>query len=101
MNRKQGWLIALAVAVLLLAACGPQMATPTANVDTGKQTPTAQASSPSATAPQSNPTAASLTAVPPTVVPINVADLPVDASDYRVLGKADAAVTFIEYSDFQ
>ena len=32
MKRQQGWLIALAVAALLVSACGPQMATPTPKV---------------------------------------------------------------------
>ena len=93
MNRKHGWLIALAILTLLVSACGPQMATPTTKPSAGSP-PTAAVSSPAATVPQ--PTAAQ-----PTVEPVDLSKLPVDPNDWHVLGQADAPVTIVEYSDFQ
>jgi protein-disulfide isomerase len=92
MNRKHGWLIALAIVTLLLAACGPQMATPTPKPDTGSP-PTAASASPVATAPQ--------VTAQPTVEPVDLSKLPVDPNDWHALGSPDAPVTVVEYSDFQ
>ena len=83
MYRRHIWLSVLLVAALLVAACGPEMITPTA------------------------PTEAAVV-VESTVVqeaaaedPEPTADVQVDEDDWRVLGSADAAVTIVEYSDFQ
>jgi hypothetical protein len=76
MSNRHRWLIPVTLVALLLAACGPQMTTPTAGV-------------PAATA----------TNAPPAVTPGG--DLPVDPDDWRALGAPDAPVTVIEYSDFQ
>jgi protein-disulfide isomerase len=88
MNLKRGWLIALLIAVLLVAACGPEMATPT--------------SSPTETAAESPATAVPSVEVPPTptVEPVPLSEL-VDAEDWHILGSPDAPVTIVEYSDFQ
>jgi protein-disulfide isomerase len=94
MKRRYGWLLVLVVAALLAAACGPTMATPTPNsAEGGTSTASPQPSAIAQVTPQIEATAAA-----PAVDP---ADLPVDATDYHVLGSADAPVTFIEYSDFQ
>jgi protein-disulfide isomerase len=76
MKRKHSWLLGLLVVALLVAACGPDMATPTpaAKPDEGDGS--------QATAPARG-------------------ELPVDADDWHVLGSPDAQVTIIEYSDFQ
>ena len=86
MNRKHIWLIALVVMALLVAACGPEMATPT---------PRDQAST---DAPPATAAPAGETSEPE---PVSSGDLPVDADDWHVLGPADAAATIVEYSDFQ
>jgi protein-disulfide isomerase len=75
MSNKHGWLVLMTLVALLLAACGPEMATPTAGAPA--------------------PTASNASAVPPS------GDLPVDPDDWRALGAPDAPVTVIEYSDFQ
>jgi len=93
MRKRDGWLIAVVLVALLLAACGPQMATPTP-----------EAAKPSATsegaqaAPTENAVAAGET--PQTQSPSTGGAL-VNPDDWHVLGEADAAVTIIEYSDFQ
>lgn len=92
MNRKHVWLIALLLAALLVAACGPEMATPTPGGKATSQSPTSVAVGKATTA------GAGTT---PTIRPTSSADLPVDADDWRTLGSSDAAVTLIEYSDFQ
>lgn len=91
MRKQYGWLAVLTIVALMVAACGPEMATPT----------------PSETkAPVRPPTARSTeaTAEPPTaapdVGPLSYADL-IDAEDWHVLGSPDAPVTMVEYSDFQ
>jgi hypothetical protein len=93
MNRKHGALIALAIVTLLLAACGPQMATPTTQPTAGSP-PTAPVSSPAATVPQ--PTAAQ-----PTVEPVDYAKLPVDPNDWHIIGSADAPLAIVEYAEYQ
>ena len=93
------WLLVLGLA-LLVAACGPEMSTPTPSDSV------AEASSTAAMAPVKK------TATPaqeggtvqenaPTEEPAPPADLPVDADDWHVLGSSDAPITIIEYSDFQ
>ncbi len=97
MKRRQGWLSALALAALLLAACGPQLATPTPKAaGTTPTVPVAQTPG----AQTAVPTQIAATQVP-TAVPVNPADLPVDPNDYHTIGQATAPVEFIEYSDFQ
>jgi len=85
MGKRHGWLIGLVVVALLVAACGPQMATPTpgsgpTDVDT------------------STPATGSETSESP---PAETAKLPVDPDDWHVLGSPDASVVIVEYSDFQ
>jgi protein-disulfide isomerase len=94
MGRKHGWLIVLVSLALLVAACGPQMATPTPNQDVAEASPTA------AMAPVKK-TATAVQEDEPTTEPVSSADLPVDEDDWHVLGSPDAPVTIIEYSDFQ
>jgi len=77
MKQRHSWLLGLLVLALVLAACGPDMATPTAAPE-----PTSGGEELQATA-------------PPAV------DYPVDGDDWHVLGEPDAPVTMIEYSDFQ
>jgi hypothetical protein len=95
MKRQQGWLIALAVAALLVSACGPQMATPTPKVAQAGPTATGLGQETTATA------VAVPTQAQPTAKPLDVTKLPVDENDWHAIGPADAAVTVIEYSDFQ
>jgi protein-disulfide isomerase len=95
MGKRFGWLVVLLVAALLVAACGPEMATPTPSTesaDTGPSATTADAS-PSATAEGAGET--------PESQPAASAELPVDSEDWHVLGSPDAPVTIFEYSDFQ
>jgi protein-disulfide isomerase len=86
MSRKHSWLIALVVAALLVAACGPEMATPTAGVEPVDTSP---------------PATEALAGDAPETQPSTPAEMPVDTDDWHVLGAADAPVTIIEYSDFQ
>jgi len=84
MTRKPTWLLALLVVTMLVAACGPDMVTPTpgAQPEEAATQPVVVEESPEAT----GPTAGELT---------------VDEDDWHVLGSADAPVTVFEYSDFQ
>ena len=87
MTRKYSWLLVLLVVTMLVAACGPDMATPTPAAKPEEEVeaqPTAPAeeSQEEATAPAGG-------------------ELPVDADDWHVLGSPDAPVTIVEYSDFQ
>lgn len=90
--RRFGWLVLLVVLALVLAACGPEMATPTpgGELEGSSQSPTAAPSGETAGAEPGSTSSAP-----------NSADLPVDADDWHVLGSPDAAVTIVEYSDFQ
>lgn len=87
MKLRHAWLIALAIVALLVAACGPQPATPTPKAAAGAS-PTASASA----LPSAVPTAA--------VEPLDLSTLPVDPDDWRALGPADATVTIVEFSEF-
>lgn len=83
----------LAIAALLVAACGPGLITPTPQDD-------AAAEGAVTTAPTED-TATAIQEEPAAEEPAAVAELPVDADDWHVLGSPDAAVTIVEYSDFQ
>ena len=85
MTRKLNWLLVLLVVTMLLAACGPDMATPTPGAKPEEAD----------TQPTASPEEGEDETAPPT------GDLPVDDDDWRVLGSADAPVTIVEYSDFQ
>lgn len=83
MKKRYGWLLMFSVAAMLVAACGP-----------GEPT----------TAP-SEETRDSATQAPQEVLtkePSASPEIPLVAEgDWRVLGSADAAVTIVEYTDFQ
>ena len=103
MNRKHGWLILLVVVVMLVVACGPEMATSTPITepeDEGAPTEVAAAETPreepqeaEVEEPTQEPEAGSGEA--PEEGQVQVSD------DWRVLGSPDAKVTIVEYSDFQ
>jgi protein-disulfide isomerase len=85
MYRRHVWMLAPVAVALLIAACGPEMITPTA---------------PS----ESAPAVAESTQVQEeesTTEPEPTANLQADEDDWHVLGSADAPVTIVEYSDFQ
>jgi protein-disulfide isomerase len=92
MSVKRAWLLALVVVVLVVAACGPQMATPTPGekVSAGESPTEAVATEPAATQVEE-----------PAQEPVSAGELPVDEDDWHVLGSPDAPVTIVEYSDFQ
>ncbi|MGD9317694.1 MAG: hypothetical protein PVG56_12730, partial [Anaerolineae bacterium] len=87
--------VVLLVAALLVAACGPEMATPTPGTESADTSPSATAADtgPSATVEEAGETSESQ--------PAASAELPVDADDWHVLGSPDAPVTIVDYSDFQ
>jgi protein-disulfide isomerase len=93
MTQKHGWLVVLVLVALLVAACGPQMATPTPSEEV------AASDSPTDAPVGKTPTATE--EQEPTQEPQAPADLPVNPDDWHVLGSPDAPVTIIEYSDFQ
>jgi len=88
MRLKRTWLAALVALALVVAACGPDMSTPTPS---GQATASTQAPTQAATPPGKTPAVTQ----PPATSPA------VDPNDWRTLGSADAKVTLIEYSDFQ
>ena len=90
MKRGIGWLIVLVVVALLVAACGPSMATPTPGEKASEESPSATAAPVEETStPQVKPSVESST------------EYPVDADDWHILGSPDAPVTIVEYADFQ
>jgi protein-disulfide isomerase len=93
MRLKQGWLIVLVVAVLLVASCGGSLEGATTAPEATQAQATAAGSSDgqSAAAPEEEPAKTSTVS----------AVLPVDSDDWHILGSPDAPVTIVEYSDFQ
>jgi hypothetical protein len=94
MNKRYGWFILLVVVALLVAACGPQFATPT---PAGEDLP-ANTAAPVA---ETSPSEPSAVAEPTQPELPSAGELPVDPDDWRALGSPDAPVTMIDYSDFQ
>jgi len=86
MHKKMSWLIVLVALALLLAACGPEMTTPTPGAVPATNT----------SSPPTEPAVEESASPPPTSE-----ELAVDADDWHVLGSPDALVTMVEYSDFQ
>lgn len=86
MRRKHSWMLMLLVVSMFVAACGPEMATPTpaATSDDGGE-------SPAATPAEGGQESATPVAV----------EYPVDTDDWHALGSSAAPVTIVEYSDFQ
>ena len=104
MGKRFGWLIVLLVAALLVAACGPEMATPTPSTESADTSPSATTADadPGATAADTGPSATVEEAGETSESqPAASAELPVDADDWHVLGSPDAPVTIVDYSDFQ
>ena len=95
MSRKHGWLLVLMVVALLVAACGPEMATPTARVASDAESSPTTAPAGETAEPEPSASEAEEVESP------TPAELPVDADDWHVLGSPDAPITIIEYSDFQ
>jgi protein-disulfide isomerase len=95
MGNRSSWLVALLVAALLIAACAPEMATPTPSGESADNSASATAADmgPSATVEEAGEASESQ--------PAAAAALLVDSDDWRVLGSPDAPVTIVEYSDFQ
>jgi len=95
MVKRSSWLIALLVVAMLVAACGPGMATPTPSTESTDVGPSATVAdaSPSATVEGASNT-------PESQAPATT-ELTVDPDDWHVLGSPDASVTIVEYSDFQ
>lgn len=91
MSLKRTWLAGLVVLALLVAACGPDMATP---VPGGQATASTQA-------PTQAVTVAPTQGAQATDTPVTSVKPPVDPNDWRTQGSADATVTMIEYSEFQ
>jgi hypothetical protein len=84
MYRRHVWLLVLAVAALLVAACGPEMITPSAPTDAAVVVESTEIQN----------EAAAEEPEPP-------AHVQGEEDDWRVLGSAGAPVTIVEYSDFQ
>lgn len=95
MSRKHGWLLVLVVLALLVAACGPEMATPTAHVASDTESSPTAASAGQTAEPEPSATETEEAELPTS------GELPVDADDWHVLGSPDAQIAIVEYSDFQ
>ncbi|MFC2030583.1 hypothetical protein ACFLWA_07645 [Chloroflexota bacterium] len=107
MKRFGLWLAVLAVLVLLVAACGPEMDSPTPGDEV--------AEAPATVAQEEGPTEESIdepTDEPSDEPTEKPADQPTEEAaeptaanpetvDWHVLGSPDAPVTMVEYSDFQ
>ena len=91
MVRRYGWSVVLLVIALLAAACGPQTATQAPTQEEATEAPPTSAA---ARTPETAPTEVAS-------APTEGAELPVAGDDWRTLGSPDAAVTIVEYSDFQ
>jgi protein-disulfide isomerase len=99
MSQRNGLLVALLVLVLVVAACGPDMVTPTASVlDATETSPTMVAATEQI--PEAGPVPGD-EGDPATAEPAEPVELPVAADDWHILGSPDAPVTIFEYSDFQ
>jgi protein-disulfide isomerase len=97
------WIIALVIVGLLVAACGPEIATPTtapAEAPTTQQDETAAAPAAGQTEPTESP-AATESAGGPTAAPEPTDQAPAAADDWHVLGSETASVVMVEFSDFQ
>jgi len=94
MKKRYGWFILLVVGALLVAACGPQFATPT---------PAGEDQSPATAAPAGETSAPAPSVVAEATQPGSSSgeQVPVDPDDWHILGSPDAPVTMIEFSDFQ
>ena len=101
MQRRHGWLMALVIVTLVVAACGPQMVTPTPSEDTASEDSSAAGMAPVKTPTEATSGDVSTVENDPPEEDISAADLPADADDWHVLGSPDAAVTIVEYADFQ
>jgi hypothetical protein len=87
MKERRGWILVVAIVVLLVGACAPQDLTTPAVED--RETPQA------ATAPTGETSSAASSDSP------SSAEYPVDEDDWHVLGAPDAPVTMVDFSDFQ
>lgn len=99
MRRKHSWFIALVVAVLLVTACGPEMATPTPR----DEAPAGDTETPTTAPVAEEPTKAEekTPTKEPTEEPESPGGTPAESDDWHILGSLEAPVTIIEYSDFQ
>jgi protein-disulfide isomerase len=90
----------LVVLALLVAACGPEMTTPTASepedVGAAPTTDTDEVASTEEAATAETPTGSETDQEEP-----STGEIAVDSDDWHVLGAADAPVTIVEYADFQ
>ena len=100
MQKTNGWLLVLVALALLVAACGPQMATPTASEPEGAAAPTTDTAGDAPTEDAASAETATTGSEPVQEGP-DPGELPVDSDDWHVLGAPDAPVTIVEYADFQ
>ena len=85
------WFLVLVIAALLVAACGPQMAT-SLPVEEASSTPASPSATEAPQATQESPSGGAGSGAGYEVV---------DPNDWHVQGTAEAPVTIVEYSDFQ
>jgi protein-disulfide isomerase len=97
MRLKHGWVIVVAVAVLLVAACAPQDGALTLS----DQATAEDSSKPTVVGDAPTADEAEEATQEPSEGPTSAAALPVDEGDWHVLGSPEASVTIVEYSDFQ